>query len=183
MLLYLLVSVIPFGTKPLLILLMLAFFWQKQHFWGKTVPVPKAIVWELCYRFFSSAFSFSKRKDYFFENVIFTDYASGNRLPDCSKLTINRENDNDVTVCQHDDITGFFDFVLFLMSNLVTGASFMSIRVLPNILRLGRDWDIKFGRNVSNEMLLNVVKYQNYSFYRFWVIKVNKVKPIFKRNS
>ena len=31
--------------------------------------------------------------------------------------------------------------------------------------------DTKFGKNVSNRMLLNVAKFQGYSFYRFWVIK------------
>ena len=38
-------------------------------------------------------------------------------------------------------------------------------------LRLRRVGDTKFGTNVSNEMLLNVAKYQDYSFYRFWIIK------------
>ena len=43
--------------------------------------------------------------------------------------------------------------------------------VLPNIWRLGRVMDTKFGTNVSNRMLLNAAKCQGYSFYRFWVIK------------
>ena len=43
--------------------------------------------------------------------------------------------------------------------------------VLPNIWRLGQGMDTKFGRNVSNRMLLNVAKFQSFSFYRFWVIK------------
>ena len=42
-----------------------------------------------------------------------------------------------------------------------------TIRVLPNIWRLRRVRDIKFGTNVSNEMLLNAAKCQGYSFYRF----------------
>ena len=45
------------------------------------------------------------------------------------------------------------------------------IWVFPNIWRLGQVRHIKFGANVSNEMLLNTVKCQDYSFYRFWVIK------------
>ena len=91
----------------------------------------------------------------------------------------------------------FFDVVLFLLSNLVTGSSFMSISSLvlelwqffykglarnpkmgntpvwglPNIWRLGRVMDTKFGTNVSNRMLLNAAKFQGYSFYRFRVIK------------
>ena len=91
----------------------------------------------------------------------------------------------------------FFDVVLFLLSNLVTGSSFMSISSLvlelwqffyeglarnpkigntpvwglPNIWRLGRVTDNKFDTNVSNRMLLNAAKFQGYSFYRFWVIQ------------
>ena len=86
------------------------------------------------------------------------------------------------------------DGVLFSLSRLVTGPSFMSISslvlgvitvsfykgltrnpkignnpvlVLPNIGRLGRVKNTKFGNNVSNKMLLNAEKYQGYSFYRF----------------
>ena len=64
------------------------------------------------------------------------------RLWDCSKLTINRENDNDVTICWHDVIINFFD-VLFLLSSLFTAPSFMSISSL--VLELWqfsciRDW-------------------------------------------
>ena len=33
--------------------------------------------------------------------------------------------------------------------------------------------DTKFGMNVSHRMLLNAAKFQDYSFYRFWVIKGN----------
>ena len=43
--------------------------------------------------------------------------------------------------------------------------------VLPNIWRLWRVRNTKFGRNVSKKMLLNATKYQRYSFYRFWVSK------------
>ena len=86
-----------------------------------------------------------------------------------------------------------FDVVLFLLSNLVTSPSFMSISSLvlelwqfsfirdwPEIRKseiptsefcpLSEDWS-KFGANVSNRMLLNAAKFQGYSFYRFWVIK------------
>ena len=45
------------------------------------------------------------------------------------------------------------------------------IWVLPNIWRLGRVMDTKFGTGVSNEMLLNAAKWQGYNFYHFWVIK------------
>ena len=43
--------------------------------------------------------------------------------------------------------------------------------VLPNIWRLRRVRDIKFGTNVSDKILLNAAKSQGYRFYRFWVIK------------
>ena len=41
------------------------------------------------------------------------------------------------------------------------------VSVLPNIWRLGRVMDTKFGKDVSNEMLLNTAKFQGYSFYPF----------------
>ena len=53
-----------FSTKDLLILLMSAIFCKKALFLVKMVPLLKAIVWELCYRFFSSVFSFCKSKRY-----------------------------------------------------------------------------------------------------------------------
>ena len=43
--------------------------------------------------------------------------------------------------------------------------------VLPNTWRLRRVKDTKFGTDASNEMLLNAAKCQDYSFYRFWVLK------------
>ena len=52
---------------------------------------------------------------------------SGIRLPDGSKLAKNLKNDNDVTIFRHDVNVKFFDAVLFLLSSLVTGPSFMSI--------------------------------------------------------
>ena len=106
-----------------------------------------------------------------------------------------------VTICPHDVIVKFFDVTLFFSSSLVIGPSFMSISSLvlelwqfsfvrdwPEIRRLeipspeffpiSGDWggrrgvrDTRFGKNVSNKMLLNAAKCQGYSFYRFWVIK------------
>ena len=43
--------------------------------------------------------------------------------------------------------------------------------VLPNIWRLWKVGDTKFSTNVSNKILLNAAKSQDYSFYHFWVIK------------
>ena len=39
------------------------------------------------------------------------------------------------------------------------------IRVLPSIWRLGKVRNTKFGTNVSNKMLMNAAKFQDYSFY------------------
>ena len=43
--------------------------------------------------------------------------------------------------------------------------------VLPNIWRLVRVRDTKFGTNVSNKMIVNAAKCQRYSLYHIWVIK------------
>ena len=58
------------------------------------------------------------------------------RPPDCPKLAKNSKNDNDVTIFQHDVKVNFFDVCLFLLSNLVTGLSLMSISSL--VLELWR---------------------------------------------
>ena len=94
--------------------------------------------------------------------------------------------------------TNLFDFLLFLLSILVTGPGFMSILSvvlelwqftfirdwleirkseipssevpiwIPNIWGLAWVRDKNFGPDVSNEMLLNAAKCQGYSFYLFW---------------
>ena len=55
---------IPFSTKALLIFLISISFFKKQHFLAKIKPLLKAIVLQLCYKFFSSVFSFCKIKGY-----------------------------------------------------------------------------------------------------------------------
>ena len=47
------------------------------------------------------------------------------RLPDCSKLTTNLKNTNDAIIYRHNLIINFFDVVLFVLSGLVSGPSFM----------------------------------------------------------
>ena len=123
---------------------------------------------------------------------------SGIRPLDCSKLAKNPENDNDVTIFRHDVIVNFFwrcfvSLVKFSYCsknhvNIITRSGIMTIFfykgltrnsdigntliwVLPNIWRLGRVMDTKFGTNVSTRILLNAAKFQGYSIYRFWVIK------------
>ena len=127
-----------------------------------------------------------------------TDSVSGIRPPDCSKLVKNPKINNDVTIFRYDVIIKFFwrcfvSFVKFsywskFHVNSITGSGIMAIFfykglnrnleienspvwVLPNIWRLGWVMDTKCGTNVSNRMLLNVAKFQSYSFYRLWVIK------------
>ena len=134
----------------------------------------------------------------FWRKSSFTDYASGIRLPDCSKLAIHRKNDNDVTIFRHDIIVNFFWRCLVSLVNfsywskfhinIITGSGVMTIYfykwltrnpeirnilvwVLTNIWRLGQIRNTTIGTDVFNEMLLNAAKCQGYSFYRFWVIK------------
>ena len=97
------------STKVLLILLMSVFYFAKKSaFLAKIIPLLKATVWQLCEKFFSFVFSFCKIKVTFNENVSFTDSSSEIRFLDGSKLAINRKNDNDITISQHDVIVKFF---------------------------------------------------------------------------
>ena len=73
---------------------------------------------------------FVRQKVTITENTTFPDSVSGIRPPNYSKLTKNPKNDNDVTIFRHDVNFKFFDVVLFLLSSLVTGPSFMSSLVL-----------------------------------------------------
>ena len=154
-------------------------------------------------RYFLVLFSVSVRwKVTINKNATFTDCASGIWLLDCSKLTINWKNDNDVTICWRDIIVTFFwrslvSFVKFnywskIHVNIITGSGVMTIFfymgltrnleikninfwVLPSIWTLRQVRDTKFGTNVSNKrMLWNAAKCQGYSFNHFWVIKENK---------
>ena len=124
------------------------------------------------------------------ENVSFTDYTFGIRLPDCTKLAIKWKNVNDVTILRHGVIVIFFDVVLIFLSRLViiigSGAMTISFNkrlirnpeientpvwVVSNIWKLGGVRNNEFGMNLSNKMLWNAEKSQSYNFYRFWVIK------------
>ena len=161
----------------------LAFFVQKSTLYSKQYC-------KSCVRDFLVQFSvFIRQKVTVTENITFADCVSGIR-------PLDWKNDNDVTIFRHDFSSNFLD-ILYLLSSLVTGPSFMSISslvlellqfslirdwseirkldipvwVLPTIWRLGRVMDTKFGTNVSIRMLLNAGKFQVYSFYRFWVIK------------
>ena len=129
---------------------------------------------------------------------VFIDHAFGIRLPDGYKLAINRKKDNDVTICWHGVIVQLFwrcrvSLVTFnywskFHVNIMIGNKVITIFVymgltrnpeigntpvcvLPNICRLWRVKNTKFGNNVFNNKLQSTTKCQGYSFYHFWVIK------------
>ena len=128
----------------------------------------------------------------------FANYTFEIRLPDCSKLAINQNNDNDVTICWHESIINFFLRCLVSLvrfsywskfpANVITGSGVMTIFfykvltrnpvientrvwVLHSIWGLGRVSDTKFGKNVSNKVLLIAAKFQGYRSCPFWDIK------------
>ena len=132
------------------------------------------------------------------ENVSFTDYPSGIRPLNSSKLAINCINSNGVTNCWHDVIVIFFKYFFIspvkfsywskFYANIITSSGVMTIYfykrltrnpeigntpiwTLPNIWRIWQVRGIQFGTNVPNKSLLNAAKYHDYSFYRFWVIR------------
>ena len=86
------------------------------------------------------------------------DHASRTWVPDCSELTIKRKNDYDVFICRHDVIVKVFDIVVFLLSNLVTDPSFMSIP-LWNFLKIFVNTIMKSYENFCLLPSENFVKY------------------------
>ena len=106
----------------------------------------------------------------------------------------NPKNDNHVTIFRHDVNVNFlwrcfvkFSYWSKFHLNIITGSGIMIIFfykeltrypeigstpvwVFPNIWRLGRVMQTKFGTNDSNRMLLNAAKFQGYSFYRFLLL-------------
>ena len=58
--------------------------------------------------FLSSVFSFVRENVTINENVSFIDYASEIRHPDCSKLAIEWQNNNDVAICRNGIIAKIF---------------------------------------------------------------------------
>ena len=130
------------------------------------------------------------------KDLSFIVYASGIRLPDCSKLAVNAKNDSSVVIFRRYRQLfwrGFVSVVKFsywskFHVNIITGSGVMTvsfIRDWPEIWKseippsgfcpISGDWggvrDTKCGTNVSIKMLLNAAKFQSYSFDRFWVIK------------
>ena len=110
------------------------FFCKKLAYLGKNSSITQSNSVRAVLEIFSSVFSFVRQKVTINENVSFTVYASGIRLPDSSKLAINQKNNNDITIAEMTSSPKFFDIVLFLLSSLVTGPSFMPIS--PVVLEL-----------------------------------------------
>ena len=148
------------------------------------------------YRFFSYASVFLRWKVTGNENINFADHASRFLLPDGSKLAINWKIDNHTTFCWHNVIVKFFDVAcffchfgywfkfhvniiagswitaIFLYKGLTRNAEIENLTIcdLSNIWRSGQFRDGKFGKNVSNEMLLNAARCHGCSIWCFWVI-------------
>ena len=144
-------------------------------------PLLKEIVWELCYRYFS-----------FVLQTMWPE--SGFRIPKIGgKSGKWQSRHNFPTWGDHPFFWGcFVSLVKFnywskFHVNIITEFGVMTISfykgltrnpqignspvwVLSNTWRLGRVRNKKFGRNVSNKMLLNVGKCQGYSFHLFWGI-------------
>ena len=96
----------------------------------KKVPLLKAIVWELCWRFFSSVCGFCKTKGSYYWKHNFCRLCVHN--PASRLLQIGQKSEK-WQWCHT------FDAVLFLLSSLVTGPRFMSI--LSLVLEL---WQFPF---------------------------------------
>ena len=99
---------------------------------AKIVPLFKAIVWELCNKFFSYIFSFCKIKGYYYWKRKFYDLCV--RDPAFGLMTMTSQ--------LSESSSNFFDLAVFLLSSLVTGPSFMSISSL--VLEL---WQFSFIRD------------------------------------
>ena len=161
---------------------------------SKKVHLLKAIVWELSQRFLVLFPFFVRKKVPITKSITFADSESGIRPPDCSKLAENTKNHNEVIIFRDSINVNFFwccfvSLVKFsywskFHVNIITDSGIMTsffykgltrnpkvrnahVRVFPNIWRLGRVMDTKFGTNVTNKMLLNDAKFQGYSSYRF----------------
>ena len=124
---------------------MSAFFWKKLAFFSKNIPLLKAIVWGLRWKFFSSVFSFVIKKITVTENVTFAVSMSGIQPPDCSKLAKNPKNGNDITILWHDvKVKYFWRCFVFLVKfsswskfhvNIITGSGIMTIFFYKGLTR------------------------------------------------
>ena len=109
----------------------LAFFFPKKYLYSKQQS-------ENCVRDFLLLFSvFVRKRVTITENITFTDSVSGIWPSDCSELTKNKKNDNEVTIFRHDVNVKFFSrYFVFLVKfsywskfhvNIITGSGVMKI--------------------------------------------------------
>ena len=115
-------------------------------------------MWELCYSSING-------------KVTFAEFMSGIRPPDCSKLTQNPKNDNDVTIFRPDVIVKFF-VSLFKFSywskfhvNIITGSGIMTILFSK---ALTRNPEIGIPRLGFGQDLETVARY-GYQIWHKWL--------------
>ena len=144
---------------------------------SKKVPLLKAIVWELCWRCFSSVFIFCKTKGYFYWKHNFCRLCVRN--PASRLLQIGHKPEkwkwrHNFSTWRHRQFFWRCGIItIFFYKGLTRNSEIGNTLVwaLPNIWRLGQGMDTKFGTNVSNKILLNAEKFQGYSCSHFWVMK------------
>ena len=116
---------------------MSASFTIKQHFLSKKVPLLKAIVWELCYRVFSSVFSFCKAKGYYYWKHNVCSLCGQNQASGLLQIGTKSKNDNDLRIFRHDvNVKLFWPFFLSIFNfsywfkfhvNIITSSGLMTI--------------------------------------------------------
>ena len=151
-------------------------------------------MWELCQRFFSSVFSFCKIKGCYWWKYMFYRLCVHNPASRFFQIGCKLEK---WQWCQNFPtwphrqffLRCFVTFVKFsywskFYVNIITGSEVMTfsfykgltrnleirntpVWVLSNIWKLGKVKNTKFGRNISNEILLNAAKCQGCTFYCF----------------
>ena len=174
------------------------FFAKHQRFLAKIVLWLKVIMWELCRSFFSSVFCFYKIKGYYWWKYKFCRLCFRNPSSELLQIGYKLEKRQwHHNFLPWRIVNLFWRCVVSLVKfsywstfhvDIITSSGVMTISfykglprnpetgnipvwVLPNIWRLGWVKTNKFGTNVSNKILLNSIKCQDYNFDRFWVIK------------
>ena len=119
-------------------------------------------------------------------NVSFIDRASDIKLPDACQLAINWKKDSGFTICQHNIVRFFwrchgvlvkFNFWSKFHVNIITGSAqeiWKSEIPSSEFCPISGDLDKLVILNLARMYLiifLNTSKCQDYSFYRWWVIK------------
>ena len=107
------------------------------------------------------------------------DYASGIRLPNCSKTALNQKNGNDVTICQHEVMVKFFrGCFLSLVNfsywskfyvNIITGLGVMTIFFIKGLTR-NPEWCVLQRPNALLHLrTFQLLKYLKKVFCKFYI--------------